>query len=141
MEGSKESRMFAFEDLQVWHKAIEFAKIVIKTIDQFDAPRKHYRLIEQLESAVVSISSNIAEGKGRFSTKEFLHYLYSARGSLFETVSQLILIHELGWIEKEKLGELKLLSEEITKMLNSLIKTIKSNTSQHQSILSIPTSL
>ena len=99
-----DERMFAFEDLQVWHKAIAFAKIVIEKIDQFDAPRKHYRLIEQLESAVVSISSNIAEGKGRFSTKEFLHFLYIARGSLFESVSQLILIHELGWIQKEKLN-------------------------------------
>jgi four helix bundle protein len=118
--------MFAFEDLLVWQKAIDFAEVVIKTIDEFEAPRKHYRIIEQLEAAAISISSNIAEGKGRYSKKEFIHYLYISRGSLFETVSLLILIHRLAWISEGKLVELKLLGEEITKMLNSLIKSVKS---------------
>jgi four helix bundle protein len=124
--GSRDSeRMFAFEDLLVWQKSIDFAEVVIKTIDQFEAPRKHYRIIEQLEAASISVSSNIAEGKGRFSKKEFTHYLYIARGSLFETVSLLILIRRLTWISEEKLLELKLLGEEIAKMLNSLIRSIK----------------
>ena len=124
--GSRDSEsMFAFEDLLVWQKAIDFAEAVIKTIDEFDTPRKHYRVIEQLESAAISVSSNIAEGKGRFSKKEFMHYLYIARGSLFETVSLLILIRRLAWISESKLAELKLLGEEITKMLNSLIKSVK----------------
>ena len=66
--GSRDSEsMFAFEDLLVWQKAIDFAEAVIKTIDDFETPRKHYRIIEQLESAAISVSSNIAEGKGRFS--------------------------------------------------------------------------
>ena len=47
--GSRDSeRMFAFEDLLVWQKAFDFAEAVIKTIYEFDAPRKHYRIIEQL---------------------------------------------------------------------------------------------
>ena len=117
--------MFAFEDLLVWQKAIDFAEVVIKTIDEFEAPRKHFRIIEQLEAASISISSNIAEGKGRFSKKEFVHYLYIARGLLFETVSLLILIRRLVWISESKLSELKLLGEEIAKMLNSLIKSLK----------------
>ena len=127
MMASKDSdRMFAFEDLLVWQKAIDLAQAVIKTIDEFETPRKHYRIIEQLEAAAISISSNIAEGKGRFSKKEFTHYLYIARGSLFETVSLLILIRRLTWITENKLVELKLLGEEIAKMLNSLIKSVKS---------------
>ena len=126
--GSRNSeRMFAFEDLLVWQKSIDFAEAVIKTIDQFEAPRKHYRIIEQLEAASISVSSNIAEGKGRFSKKEFTHYLYIARGSLFETISLLILICRLQWIEQKTLLELKLLGEEIAKMLNSLIKSVKNN--------------
>ena len=129
MRKNNDERMFAFEDLLVWQKSIEFAEIVIKTIDQFEAPRKHYRIIEQLEAAAISVSSNIAEGKGRFSKKEFIHYLYIARGSLFETISLLILIRRLQWIERKKLNELKSIGEEITKMLNSLIKSIKSNKS------------
>ena len=124
--GSRESeRMFAFEDLLVWQKAVDFAEAVIKTIDEFDAPRKHYRIIEQLESAAISVSSNIAEGKGRFSKKEFVHYLYISRGSLFETVSLCILLRRLAWISVDKLVELKLSGEEIAKMLNSLIKSVK----------------
>ena len=126
--GSRDSeRMFAFEDLLVWQKAIDFAEVVIKTIDEFEAPRKHYRIIEQLEASKISVSSNIAEGKGRFSKKEFVHYLYIARGSLFETVSLCILIRRLTWISEDKLLELKSLGEEIAKMLNSLIKSVKIN--------------
>lgn len=126
MMGSGDSdSMFAFEDLLVWQKAIDFAEVVIKTIDEFETPRKHYRIIEQLEASAISVSSNIAEGKGRFSKKEFVHYLYIARGSLFETVSLLILIRRLTWIAEDKLAELKSLGEEIAKMLNSLIKSVK----------------
>ena len=129
MRKYNDERMFAFEDLLVWQKSIDFAEAVIKTIDQFEAPRKHYRIIEQLEAAAISVSSNIAEGKGRFSKKEFIHYLYIARGSLFETISLLILVCRLQWIERETLNQLKSIGEEITKMLNSLIKSIKSNKS------------
>ena len=130
MRSGYNKRMFAFEDLLVWEKAIDFAEVVIKTIDQFEAPRKHYRIIEQLESAAISVSSNIAEGKGRFSKKEFIHYLYIARGSLFETISLFLLIHQLTWIGEDKLLEVKLSGEEITKMINSLIKSIKANKSE-----------
>ncbi|MBW2427533.1 MAG: four helix bundle protein [Deltaproteobacteria bacterium] len=127
MDINTDKRLFAFEDLLVWQKSIDFAEYVITTIDQFDAPRKHYRIIEQLEAAAISVSSNIAEGKGRFSKKEFIHYLYIARGSLFETISLLILICRLKWIAIKTLTELKSIGEEIAKMLNSLIKSIKSN--------------
>jgi len=120
-------RMFAFEDLLVWQKSMDYAEIVIKTIDLFDAPRKHFRIIEQIESSAISILSNIAEGKGRFSKKEFVHYLYIARGSLFESISLIILVRRLSWISEEKLIELKLIGEEIAKMLNSLIKSVKNN--------------
>jgi four helix bundle protein len=127
MEKENYERMFAFEDLLVWQKSIDFDEAVIKTIDLFEAPRKHFRLVEQLESASVSVSSNIAEGKGRFSPKEFVHFLYIARGSLFETISLLILVRRLTWISEKKLIELKLIGEEIAKMLNSLIKSVKSD--------------
>ena len=60
---------------------------VIEVIDEMDTPRKHYRLIEQLESAATSIPLNIAEGKGRLSKKEFMQYLYIARGSAYEMLT------------------------------------------------------
>ena len=73
---------FSFEDLEVWQKAIEFASKVIGIAENTQTDRKHFRLIEQLESASTSIALNIAEGKGRYSKKEFIQFLYIARGSL-----------------------------------------------------------
>ena len=120
-----QERSFSFEDLKVWQKAVDFAEIVIRAIDAFDAPRKHYRLREQLESAATSPAMNLAEGKGRFSKKEFVHFMYIARGSVFETITLLIIIHRMGLLSDDKLHEIKILGEEITKMLNSLMKSVK----------------
>jgi len=122
-----QKRIFSFEDLKVWQKAVDFAEIVIRAIDAFDAPRKHYRLIEQLESAATSPAMNLAEGKGRFSKKEFVHFMYIARGSVFETITLLIIVHRMGWLSNDKLCEIKIMGEEITKMLNSLIKSVKNS--------------
>ena len=116
---------FNFEELKVWQKAVIFAENVIKIIDELETPRKHFRLIEQLESASTSVAMNIAEGKGRQTTKEFIQYLFIARGSLFETVTLLIIINRLNWLAEYKLLKLKSLAEEITKMLNSLIKSMR----------------
>ena len=69
---SKDDNIFSFQNLKVWHKAVQFAEKVIRTIDELNAPRKHYRLIQQLESASTSVAMNIAEGKGRQTTKEFI---------------------------------------------------------------------
>lgn len=119
------TNLFNFQDLLVWQKSIDFAQKVILLIDELDTPRKHYRLIEQLESAVTSIPMNIAEGKGRFSVKEFIRFLYIARGSLFETITLIILFEKLKWISENKFAELQKDAEEISKMLNALIKGVK----------------
>lgn len=121
----RDEKIFSFQDLKVWYKAVQFAKEVIRAIDELDAPRKHYRLIEQLESASTSVAMNIAEGKGRQTTKEFIQFLYIARGSVFIVITLLIILQEVGWIEIEKVKELQGLGEEITKMINSLIKSMK----------------
>jgi four helix bundle protein len=117
--------IFSFQELKVWQKSVQFAEKVIRIIDDLNTPRKHYRLIEQLESACTSVALNIAEGKGRQTTKEFIQFLYIARGSLFEVVTLLIILHELGWLKQESLYDLQRLAEEITKMINSFIKSMK----------------
>ncbi len=70
---------------------------------------------------------NIAEGKGRFSKKEFVHFLYIARGSLFETVTLLIIFQKRQWITEDTLEKFKEEAAMIGKMLNALINKIKAN--------------
>ncbi|MDF1590019.1 MAG: four helix bundle protein [Desulfobacterales bacterium] len=123
--GLDDKNIFTFQDLTVWQKAVQFAERVIQFIDEFDRPRKHYRLIEQLESASTSVAMNIAEGKGRQTTKEFIQFLYIARGSLFEVITLLEIMNKAAWIEKKKVVEFNKMGLELTKMINALIKSMK----------------
>jgi len=115
---------FAFEDLQVYEKAVDFSIAVIDIIDSIDHPRKHYRLIEQLESACTSVALNIAEGKGRYSKKEFRQFLYVARGSLYETITMLQIFKRKGWIASGTYQKLYGDAEEISRMISGLIGSI-----------------
>ena len=114
----------AYKDLSVWQKSMFFANSVIAFLEALDTDRKHYRLLEQLEAAVTSIPMNIAEGKGRNSKKEFVHFLYISRGSLYETLTLLEIFHMRGWLKTDKYQELEQQSIEIAKMLNGLINSI-----------------
>ena len=125
--GDEADKLFSFQELKVWQKSVLFAEQVIRSIDEIEAPRKHYRLIEQLESACTSVSMNIAEGKGRQTTKEFIQFLYIDRGSLFEVVTLLIIFNNLGWLKTQSFVDIQNMALEITKMLNSLIKSMKKN--------------
>ena len=116
---------FSFEELKVYQKALDFAVSVIETIDKIDAPRKHFRLFEQIESSSTSVASNISEGKGRFSKKEFKQYLYIARGSLYETVTRLQIFSKLKWLDAKSYKKLYSEAEEINKMLSGLLKSLK----------------
>jgi four helix bundle protein len=119
-----EVEQVAYKDLQVWQKSMEFANQVIQLIDGLDTPRKHYRLLEQLESAVTSVPMNIAEGKGRESKKEFIHFLYIARGSIYETLTLLEIFQRQGWLDQVRYMRLESSAIEIIKMLKGLIKAI-----------------
>jgi len=119
---------FSFEDLKVWQKAVEFAKATLNITEKIQVTRKHYRLIEQLESASTSVALNIAEGKGRYSRREFIHFLYVARGSLYETVALLIIFYRNDWLDEKQLINLKTLSSELGKMLSGLINALKLQT-------------
>jgi len=125
MRNSKERSRY--KDLLVWQKSLAFANEVIDLIDNIQTPRKHYRLFEQIESAATSIPMNIAEGKGRNSRKEFMQFLYIARGSLYETTTLLEIFKLRGWINEEYFIELELKSIEIAKMINGLIRTLARN--------------
>ena len=114
----------SYKDLVVWQKSMLLANDVIDIVDHLKTDRKHYRLIEQLEAAVTSIPMNIAEGKGRESKKEYIHFLYISRGSLYETLTLLEIFQMRNWIKTEAFQKLENQSAEIAKMLNGLINSI-----------------
>lgn len=118
---------FAFQKLDVWQLAVEFADAVIAAAENMQTPRQHYRLIEQLEAASTSIAMNIAEGKGRYSRKEFVHYLYIARGSLYETITLLAIIQRRGWIDADVMGSLSGQADAVARKIAGLINSLKTD--------------
>ena len=115
---------FGYENLEVWNKEVEFAVLVIDTVENIGTERKHYRLLEQIEAASTSISMNIAEGKGRYSKKEFIQFLYIARGSLYETMTLLEIFRRKQWISSEVYSNIEAKGIEIASMIKGLINSI-----------------
>jgi len=110
---------FEFETLEIWKKGVEFADHVIGVVEH---NRHSFRLKEQLFSAVSSIPQNIAEGRGRYSRKENIHFLHIARGSLFETVTLIEIYYRRKWLDQNSYFELKTKAIRLGKMLNSFIR-------------------
>jgi four helix bundle protein len=112
------------KDLHVWQKAIVLANKVYDVTEEYP---KHqlFSLAQQLQRSIVSVSSNIAEGSARNSTKEFIYYLNVARGSLAEADTQLIISNNRGYINDETYAEINKLADEVGRMLTKLIQSLK----------------
>ena len=116
---------FSFEDLEVWQEAVDFADRCLDVTDRINDTRRHYRLLSQLESAAVSPALNIAEGKGRYSKKEFVQFLYVARGSLFEAVTLLLIFKKRRWIGENEYLELKRAAIRLGRRISTLINAVR----------------
>ena len=116
---------FAYEKLEVWNKAIEFTVKVVDIVGDINTNRKHFRLLEQIEASSASVPMNIAEGKGRYSKKEFIQYLYISRGSLYETMTLLEIFRRKKWIPDHLYSQLEKLGIEIASMIKGLINSIR----------------
>jgi four helix bundle protein len=116
----------SFRDIKAWQKAIELVVEIYSSTRSF--PREEvYGLANQLRRAAVSVPSNIAEGKGRCTDKEFLLFLHHARGSVFEVETQLAIAGRLGYLTQADEQRIRTQAGEIARMLNGLIKAIKSD--------------
>ena len=115
-----------FKDLIVWQKAMELVKTVYALAKTLPADER-YALTDQLRRAVVSIPSNIAEGCGQSSNAEYAHFLSIARGSLYETMTQLQIAADLGYISAIS-EELQSQIDEIGRMLTSMLKNMDQST-------------
>jgi four helix bundle protein len=110
-----------YRDLIAWQKAKALALEVYICTREF--PRAEtYGLTSQMRRAAISIPSNIAEGKGRYSPKELVQFLHHARGSLLELETQLEIAHELGYIEQFTFKRIEVQTRELGRVLNGLIQ-------------------
>jgi four helix bundle protein len=111
-----------FENLVVWQKAQKLGRLIYE-ISSTGSLAKDFALKNQMRRAVISIFSNIAEGQGRFSTKEYLHYLSIANGSTYELISQVHFARELGFIEDQESSNIVGLCNEVSLMIKALRKS------------------
>ena len=117
---------FAYRKLDVYHKAIVWVIEVYKLVSLF--PKyEDYALSGQLRRASVSVTSNIAEGMSRSSSKEIAHFLEVSYGSLMEVNSQLEIAQLLGYIDKNELDNIGEKTMEIARMLSGLRNKILEN--------------
>ena len=116
--------MKSYRDLIVWQKSMNLVTLIYKLVLELPENEK-YGLTPQIKRSAISIPSNIAEGYGRNYRKDYSRFLQIARGSLFENQTQLEIAINLDFIKAENLNEIKELSIEVEKMLNSLIKKLE----------------
>lgn len=108
--------MHNFKELNSWKEAKDLSVLIYKITKDFPTSET-YGISAQINRAVVSIPSNIAEGAGRNSDKDFLRFIGIAIGSTFELETQLIIANELSYISNEKFEELILKLNNVQKML------------------------
>lgn len=112
-----------YKDLQVWQKAMDLTVEVYRLVKLL--PKEElFALSSQMRRAAVSIPSNIAEGQGRNSVKEFLQFIAIAKGSNSELETQLLICVRVGYMEEHAIKVALSLITEIAKMLSSLSRTL-----------------
>ena len=111
-------------NLVAWQKGMDLVMAVYKLTRDFPE-REVYGLSSQLRRAALPVPSNIAEGHARASTRESLHHLSIARGSLAETETQLLVALKLGYLVKTVLRESWEIMQEVGKLLNRLMQSLE----------------
>ena len=118
--------MYAFENLDAWKEARKLVVAVYQLLDKFPNFEK-YALCDQIRRSIVSVPSNLAEGSGRVSPKEQLHFYEISYGSLMESYNQLILAADLKYISNDELEAIQPQIDTVARMLNGLRSAIIKN--------------
>jgi four helix bundle protein len=113
-----------FEDLKAWQEAHKFVLLVYE-ITKFFPQEERFRLVDQLCRSVSSVPANLVEGRSRHSKKEYLQFVYQARGSLEESKYHLLLAKDLGYISTEQYSDLLLQADMTGKLINGLLIYLK----------------
>ncbi len=118
--------MHNFKELKIWNKSIDITVDMYKETSSFPSEEK-FNLISQMRRSAVSIPSNIAEGAGRNSDKEFNQFLGIAKGSSFELQTQMIISNRLKFISDDKFEVMNNSIEEVQKMITGFQSKLKSS--------------
>ncbi len=113
----------SYKDLVVWQKAMNLVTATYRATAKFPKDEL-FGLTSQARRAAVSIPSNIAEGQGRLSEREFRYFLGQARGSLMELETQLQVAENLGYLQREENGSLLQSCAEVGRLLNGLLASV-----------------
>jgi len=113
-----------FRDLEVWRVSMDLVVKVYEITREFPKSEQ-FGLASQLQRSAVSIPSNIAEGSGRGTRKDFAHFLDQARGSLFEVITQLEICRSLNFGDLDKINAIQMEYEILGMRINALIRTMK----------------
>lgn len=114
----------SYKDLIVWQKSIALVTSIYELSKTFPSEEK-FGVVSQLNRAAVSIPSNIAEGWGRESSKNYLQFLKIARGSVMETETLLVISKNLNFINDTQFSSITNEVEEVSKILQGLINSIQ----------------
>ena len=114
--------LFSYRKLVVYQHSRRYVKTLYLLMKKFPAEEK-YALCDQIRRAAVSITSNIAEGMGRVSEIDKLHFIEFAFGSLYETMSQIEIALDLEYITQEEYNDVENQVTQIARMLSGLRKT------------------
>ena len=118
--------LFRFKKLVVYQHARAYVKTIYTILEKF--PNKEdFALGAQLRRSSSSVPSNIAEASGRFSQKEQIHFIEFAYGSLMETICQMQIAQDLGYINEEDINEVETKAADISKMLSGWRSTLLRN--------------
>jgi len=115
----------SFKDLVVWQRAVELSLAVYKLTAAFP-PSERFGLTNQMRRASVSVASNIAEGYGKATEGEYVHFRGHARGSNGEIQTQLVISRGLGFGSAQALDSAQRLADEVGRMLVVMLKKLKS---------------
>jgi four helix bundle protein len=130
VNASAKAPIRSHRDLVVWQKGMDLVVTVYRASEDF--PRTEiYGLTSQIRRAVTSIPANIAEGQGRRLAKEFVHFLATARGSLWELDTHLEAATRLGYLTNQVHQELQSQLDEVGRMLNGLMRSVNNSANQH----------
>ncbi len=123
----------SYRDLIVWQKAMALVTDVYRATEKFPA-REMYGITNQVRRAAVAIPSDIAEGKGRISKKEYVQMLSRARGSTYEVQTQLEISRNLSFLATDAFEILEMKAAEVGRLLNGLITKLRRDIDEEEAL-------